>query len=178
MAAEPAAQTAFQLPNGAVTRADIGRLAREVETIDNFLRAGEIRQPGTPTQLPKTSKLFEEVVSINRLNMLNEPDRQTLTRFLQKIRVEAPVLHISFSSDPSPIFQQRLITWIRQQMHPQMVLQIGLQPSIGAGCVVRSTNKYFDFSLRQRFKDQRPLLISKLHGTEQTVAVAQPETAS
>ena len=62
------------------------------------------------------------------------------------------------------MFQQKLITWIRQQIHPYTLLQVGLHPSIGAGCIVRTTNKFFDFSLRHRFSDQRMLLISKLRG--------------
>lgn len=172
MVAEPAAAPQMQLPIGVITRADVGRLALEAESIDNFLRQAAVRQPGTPIQLPKASQLFDELVSINKLNVLQETDRQRLYQFLKTIRTSAPILHISFSTDPSAVFQQRLITWIRQQMHPFLLLQIGLQPNIGAGCEVRSTNKYYDFNLRQRFKDQRPLLISKLQGSKETAAPA------
>lgn len=158
------------LPNGAVTRADVGRLMLEAEAVDNFLSQAAVRQPGTSVQLPKTSRLLDEIVAANKLNLLQQADRQQLRDFLKQVRTKAPVLHISFNSDPSPIFQQRLITWIRQQLHPHTLLQIGLHPSIGAGCVVRTTNKFFDFSLRQRFSDQRMLLISKLRGVEDTPA--------
>lgn len=174
MVAEPASVPQLQLPTALVTRADAGRLAGETEAIDNFLRQAAIRAPGTNVQLPKTSRLFDEMVTINKLNMLQESDRKRLYQFLQAVRTTAPILHISFNTDPSPLFQQRLITWIRQQMHPFILLQIGLHPSIGAGCVVRSTNKYYDFSLRERFKEQRMLLISKLRSAE---PVASPEVA-
>ncbi len=160
--------TQLQLPIGVVTRADVGHLLREAESIDNFLRQAAIRKPGTSLQLPKSSQLFDEIISKNKLNMLHETDRRRIYQFLQAIKTTAPILHVGFSSDPSPLFQQRLITWIRQQIHPFVLLQIGLQPSIGAGCVVRSTNKYFDFSLRQKFSDQRMLLISKLRGADAT----------
>ncbi len=175
MAAEPTQQTQLQLPMGLVTRADAGRLAQEAEAIDNFLRQATVRTPGTNVQLPKTSRLFDETVTTNKLNLLVEADRQRLYQFLQTVRATAPILHISFNTDPSPVFLQGLITWIRQQMHPYLLLQIGLHPSIGAGCVVRSTNKYFDFSLRQRFADQRELLISKLTANDKvSKATAQP----
>ncbi len=179
MVAEPAAAPQLQLPIGVITRSDVGRLAGEAESIDNFLRQAAVREPGTPVQLPKTSQLFDEFITTNKLNVLQEADRQRLYQFLQTIRTSAPILHISFSTDPSAMFQQRLITWIRQQMHPYLLLQIGLQPNIGAGCEVRSTNKYYDFSLRQRFNDQRILLISKLRGVEVApadVVVSAPET--
>lgn len=166
MVDESAKPAQLQLPVGVVTRADVARLAFETEAVDNFLRQASIREAGTALQIPKASRLFDEIVSVNKLNMLQEADRQRLFQFLQTIRTKAPVLHMSFSTDPSPLFQQRLITWIRQQMHPFALIQIGLQPSIGAGCVVRSTNKYYDFSLRQRFTDKRMLLISKLRGVQ------------
>ena len=179
MADEP--QYQLQLPYAVVTRADVGRLVGEAEAIDNFLRQAAIRKPGTSLVLPKSSQIFDDIIDMNKLNMLQETDRKKLFQFLQAIRTTAPILHMGFSSDPSPIFQQRLVTWIRQQMHPYLLLQIGLQPSIGAGCVVRSTNKFYDFSLRERFKSQRTLLITKLRGSEEQVPVTgnnKPEEAT
>ncbi len=164
--------TGLQLPLGVVTHSDVGRLVQEAEAVDNFLGQAAIRQTGNPIQLPKSSRLFDEVVAINKLNMLQQADRQLLMRFLVAVRSTAPTLHISFSTDPSPMFQQRLITWIRQQIHPLVLLQIGLHPNIGAGCVVRTTNKYHDFSLRTRFSAQKELLISKLHLIEPAKPVA------
>ncbi len=173
MADESSKPPQLRLPVGVVTRADVGKLALETEAVDSFLRQVAIREAGTPMRLPKATRLFDEIVSINKLNMLQEVDRQRLLQFLQTIRTKAPVLHMSFSTDPSPLFQQRLITWMRQQMHPLVLLQIGMQPGIGAGCVVRSTNKYYDLSLRQRFTDKRMLLISKIQGVD---PVEQPQT--
>lgn len=185
MVAEPAPQAQIQIPLGAVTRADIGRLAKEAEAIDNFLQNASVRQPGTAVQLPKTSNLFDELVNTNRINLLQAADRQYLLKFLEELRVKAPTIHISFSTDPSSSFQVQLITWIRQQLHPYMLLRIGLQPSIGAGCMVRSTNKVFDFSLRQRFTDKKSALVELLHaGSPQQVAplptepVAEPSEAA
>ena len=161
---------ALQIPLGAVTRADVGRLAQEAESIDNFLQSAAVRQPGSPVQMPKTSNLFDELVNMNKLNLLQPADRQHLRRFLEELRMKAPTIHISFSSDPSPSFQVQLITWIRQQIDPNMLLRIGLQPSIGAGCMVRATNKVFDMTLRQRFLDSKPALVALLHGGSNTVA--------
>lgn len=170
-----------QLPGSIATAADVGRLQREVEAVDNFLRQAAIRQPGSPIQMPRTSKLFDELVTLNKVNVLVATERQQLSHFLESLRVGAPILHFSFNADPSPNFSAKLVTWIRQNIHPFALLQIGLQPTIGAGCVVRSTNKYFDFSLRQHFASQRPLLISKLKGVDEPAAhsvVTEPVAAT
>jgi hypothetical protein len=165
------------LPIQASGRADVGRLLREVEQLDNFLKQATIREPGTSMKLPKTSRLLDEFVSSNKLNLLHEVDRGRVLNFLIMVKAKAPVLHMSFSVDPAPSFVQKLMTWLRAEVHPLVLLQVGLQPNIGAGCVVRGTNKYFDFSLREHFKKQRPLLIEKIQGDMQDGAptqVAQP----
>ncbi len=156
---------AWVLPVGVTGRSDVTRLQGELEAVDNFLRQAAIRA-GNANQLPKTSQLFSELVASNKLNMLLESDRTELGKFLSALREKAPLLHISFNTDPSALFTQRLLTWLRQNIHQYVLLQIGLHPSIGAGCVVRTDNKYFDFSLRQRFTDQRELLIAQLRGQE------------
>ena len=171
--APDARATHMQLPIGAVTRSDVGSLSKEADAIDNFLAQAAIRQPGSALQLPKTSRLFDELVTINNLNLLRPADRKLLAQFLEVLRTKAPSIHISFNTDPSPLFLQRLVTWMRQQIHPFVLLRIGLHPSIGAGCVVRTNNKYYDFSMRQLFKDQSGLLLSKLRAGN---AMAPPES--
>jgi hypothetical protein len=152
------------LPTGVVTKTDVARLRREVEALDSVLRQTAIRQPGTAIKLPRTSRLLDELVAVNKLNVLHEADRDRLTSYLMTVHTKAPVLHMSFSADASPLFSQRLVAWLRQELHPMVLLQIGLQPTIGAGAVVRTTNKYFDFSLREHFAHQKGLLIQKLIG--------------
>ena len=157
-------QSVLILPLTAVSRMDVMRAIREIDALDDFLAQSAIRQPGTNVKLPKTSRVMDEVVEINKLNILVEADRKGLLKLMKQVYEEAPVLHISFSADPSPLFIQRLVSWLRVEVHPSVLLKIGLQPNIGAGCTIRTKNKYFDFSLRQNFKNQRQLLIRGLQG--------------
>ncbi len=108
--------------------------------------------------------MLDELLQNNKINALVEVDRKRLLNFLMTVRAKAPIIHMSFSADPSPAFTQKLITWLRENVHPLVLLQVGLQPNIGAGCIVRTTNKYFDLSLRQHFANQQELLMVKLHG--------------
>lgn len=153
----------LQLPLDAVSRGDINRLERELLALDEFVASSKVREAGKQPKMPRTSKLFEELVELNKLNALIADDRAKLKTYLSWLKQNAPVIHISFSSDPSPLFTQKLIGWLRQNIHPSLLLSIGLQPSIGAGCIVRTANKYFDLSLRQRFSEKRDVLAAKLH---------------
>lgn len=168
----PEQQRSVIIPLGLSTVVDLGRIIRELESVDDFLRQGAIRQPGSPMQLPKTSKLFEELVSGSKLNMLQPDDRAYLRTSLEWMRQKAPVLHVAFASDPSPAFLEKLTGWLRQNISPIVLVKVGLRPNIGVGCVVRTTNKYFDFSLKQRFIEQRPALMKELFGPE-TAAAAE-----
>lgn len=170
----------LQLPVSVITNSDVGRLVRELETVDALLNQSAIQQAGVQPQLPALSRILNEIVASNKLNILNPQDRLKLAALLKSVHDTAPVLHMGFSVDPSPIFLQRLMTWLRLQIHPHVLVQVGLLPNIGAGCALRTTNKYFDFSLRQRFADAQPLLIAKLRADAEAepVAAASQEPTS
>jgi len=153
----------LQLPANIAGRADIGRLLRELEALGSYMDSAGIKEPGGKPKLPKTSQLLDEILQQNNLNASHGDDRLILENFLKKAKTEAPLIHISFSADPPPAFTNKLVTWLRREIHPMVLLQIGLQPGIGAGCVLRTANKQFDLSLRQHFVNQREMLISKLH---------------
>ena len=158
----PSSQVAYQLPELVTSQADVGRLLRELEAIDDTLLSQTLRKNAAETKMLKTSRLMDQTVELNKLNLLQQADRRQLRVFLAAVRQHAPVLHMSFSADPSPAFVGKLMAWLRREIHPLVLLNIGLQPSIGAGCVVRSTNRYFDFSLRQDFAKKRNLLLKEL----------------
>lgn len=165
----------FVLPDSIVGPVDAGRLSREMEQLDDYLRQAAIRKTGAAMQLPKTTGLLDELAEANHLNLLQAADRRRLVNFLHGLSEKAPVLHVSFAADPSPAFTAKIVHWLRQNIHPFVLVQVGLQPSIAAGCTVRTTNKYFDFSLRQHLLQNRQMLINALAKLDaQPVAAAQP----
>ncbi len=159
----------LKLPVLVASPTDVGRLARELEALDDSLLQLKLRKGGEAVHMPKTSQLMDETIQLNKLNLLQATDRKQLLKFLQAVKKQAPVMHASFSSDPSVAFIEKLMTWLRREVHPQILLTIGLQPTIGAGCMIRSTNHYFDFTLRHKFDAQRDMLIEKLGGAQAPV---------
>jgi hypothetical protein len=150
------------LPLLVYSPADVGRLLREIELIDDTMHQLGLRTGGKEVKMPKTSRLMDQIVQMNKLNLLKPSDRDVLKRFLVVIHDTSPVMHVSFSVDPSAVFVEKLMAWLRQEIHPLLLITIGLQPSIGGGCIVRTTNHQFDFSLRQYFAKQRDLLVKQL----------------
>jgi|SRR5581483_439291 len=151
--------TPLKLPYAVVSRSDVGRLLRELDSLEAALKRKTAKKD--EPMLP-VSRLLDEIAEENKCNLLQAEDRGSLKAFLKTVYEGAPLLHFSFSVDPSPRFLSSLVAWLRQEIDPLVLLQLGLEPSLGAGCVLRTTNRNFDFSLRQHFAKQQKLLIGKI----------------
>ena len=165
----------FTLPAAVVEPADIRRLSRELEELDDFLRQANIRKGGEATAAPKVTKTLDALADANGLNLLQAVDRAKAASFLDELVRNAPVVHMSFATDPSAAFTAKIVTWLRKNIHPLLLVQIGLQPSIAAGCIVRTNNKVFDFSLRQYVVERKDLL-TKAIGSMETSKQPPTET--
>lgn len=141
---------------------EVRRLKRELEALDEFMRQAALRDRGTQPALPRLSRLLDALAADNNRNLLLANEREVLRQYLETVEKTAPTVHISFASDPSSSFTAQLVGWLRNNIHPDAMLQVGLQPTIAAGCVVRTPNKVFDLSLRQRLSQQSSLLLEAL----------------
>jgi len=154
------------VPTSVVTYVDVAHLGREIEAIDAFLQQAQLRKAGESVTMPKLSAMLGELAQVNQLNLLDASDRAKLLQFIQVLKKSAPVIHVSFAAEPSLTFLYKLCAWFRKEVSPHTLLHVGLQPSIAAGCIVRTNSKYFDFSLRQHLTQQKPELAKILGGKE------------
>jgi hypothetical protein len=51
---------------------------------------------------------------------------------------------------------------LRREIDPNTLVVVGLDPSIGAGSIVRTVNQVFDFSLSTRLKKNHTILGTKI----------------
>ncbi len=162
----PAAKEApkMVLPTLVFGAVEIHRLQREIESLEDFLQQAALRQTGEKNAeaLPRVSRLLDALASENSCNLLKKAERERLVQFLQTVSQSAPSIHMSFATDPSAAFIAKIVSWLRANIHPLVLLQIGLQPSIAAGTVIRTTNHVFDLSLRSHFDAQKAQLIASL----------------
>lgn len=155
------ARDILRLPNSVVSRIQIARLLRELENLQEVLQqealkdAIDLSARVTPTLM----ELAEE----NKLDLRLEDERDHLIAFLNELKTQAPVVHMSFAAQAPDDFMAKIVKWFRKEVHPLVLIEVGLQPSIAAGCVVRTTNKYFDFSVGQKLRKNRAQLVKKIH---------------
>ena len=155
-------QFKLKLPDRIAGTADLAKTQRELEKVDDFLYQTRIRTPGRPVTLPKSSKMLDDLAEINAMSLLEEAERKKLLEALANLAENPPVMHISFASEPSSSFLQKIVAWSRQNIDPYLLVNVGLQPSVIVGCEVRTTNKVFDMSLRNKFEQMHDVLAKKL----------------
>lgn len=174
VAAKPAGT--LQLPILVFGVVEVRRLKRELEALEEYMAQASTREPGKQPALPRVSRLLDALASENHLNLLQSDHCQQLKTFLLHVEREAPVIHMSFATDPSSAFTAKIVTWLRVSIAPDVLLEVGLQPTIAAGAIVRTTNKIFDLSLRDRFDAAGNVLLESLE--EEAMAGLKVATAS
>lgn len=156
----------FILTPSVVTSLDIGRAIREAEKLDDFLYQSKIRSPGSQQPMPKVTRMLEGLAEANGLSLLNATHRKHLIGNLEKIKTSGKKIHISFAVEPAPAVMQKIVIWLRENIAADLIINVGVQPTISVGCVVRTTNKVFDMSLRHRFADSKKMLAEIVEKTK------------
>lgn len=156
---------------------DLGRLIRELDALEDAILQTGLRDKEHEVKLPAMSLSMERTLELNKINLLEKDERKLLREFLVASKTQAPVLHMSFGTDPAPAFIEKLVTWLRREIHPSVLVTVGLQPNLGVGCIVRTTNKYFDLSLKQDFIKKRDLLTQLISATKTRTPKPEQEVA-
>ncbi len=154
-------ETAFYIPVGITSKADVSRLLRELESLEENVRQSHLQKKPGSTKV-NISQIMQEIAHVNSIDLRTTTARKTLAENLQQLKKSAPIVHISFASSPRAQFLANITGWFRREVHPHVLLEVGMQPGIAAGCVIRTTNKFFDFSLRKKMLDNTAVLAQKL----------------
>ena len=156
--------TAFSLPAAVVSRRDLARLVNEAEHIDDELTAAEVRARKTKqvAETPAFSGQFTDFLSDNKLDFAESKVRTDIIKELRVLKTKAPVVHTTFAVPADIESLQTLAAWFRKSVHPQVLLEIGLQPALVAGVYVRTPNHVHDMSLRSALAGKRDVLVKDL----------------
>ena len=154
----------YSIPATLVSRSDLARLAREVEDIDNELEAQKARAGGKEVSyvLPNMSRSLNDFAEANKLNVADGQQRAELKKHLRTLKDHAPIMHFTFAVEAEPAFLQQLVAWVRQEIHPQALLAVGLQPALAGGTYLRTPSHVHDFSLRSLLQSKREVMVKEL----------------
>lgn len=143
-----------------VTPIELGKIQRELFAIDDFLV--QAKNKSAHTAMPTPGPLLQSLITSSKLDMLKSDERTQLVNQLKYVRRTAPVVHITFASTPSKRALRALVKWFRANIHPNTLIEPGVQASIGGGCLVRTSTKTFDFSIQKILAETKPNLARSL----------------
>lgn len=154
----------FVLPVSLMTRSDLRRVIAELESVDNDLVTESIHQRTghqTDSQVVLSDTL-SQCIEANEVDLYDQSARAGLLSQLRRLNVATPIIHMTFASTVKRDVLVRLVDWLRQKVHPQALVSIGLQPSLIGGLHIRTTNRVFDMSIRSQLADGREIIIREL----------------
>ncbi len=152
------------LPASVVSKADVARLAAELERIDSDLSTNTVRSKvGASTfEVPPMSRQLADFVLENKLDIATATTRTQLIKRVGAMKDTLPIVHMTFASEADRESLGQLALWLRTSVHPQAVIDVGLQPGLVAGVYLRTANRVFDLSLKGALKQGRGILASDL----------------
>lgn len=159
-----AAHTGLALPASVVSRVDLSRLVRELEVVDAALTtiAARAKVGVQPTAMPGLSRALTEFLTTNKLSLADSKARGALIAAMRQLKDRAPTIHMTFATEADRTSLQQIAQWLRSSVHPQAVIDVGLQPGLVAGVYLRTSNKVFDLSLRGALQAGRAILAKDL----------------
>lgn len=155
------AQNVFTLPSTLISLVDIAHLMRDIEQYDDAVTARETRMRSgvavAQSQI-KTTEAMRDFLEVNQLRLEDSRQRRELQVALERMKKTIPVVHMTFATEAHREHLEQMVMWVRTHLHPQAVIDVGLQPSLIAGVYIRTSNQVYDFSLRGALQDGRTLL--------------------
>jgi len=158
------AQQSLKLPASLISPTDVARLIRELEQVENEFEQQKVHNPGASLVVPNLTRGLASLCQDNAIDIANDEARSALRAQMITIKNSAPVLHMTFASDAEPDVVSELTTWIRDKLHPLALITTGVQPNLVGGCVIRTPDHIYDFSLRERFHSHRSSFVEALQG--------------
>ncbi|MGK2896044.1 MAG: F0F1 ATP synthase subunit delta [Candidatus Saccharimonadales bacterium] len=154
----------FVLPLNVVSKADVSRLVREAEWLNNELTTIGVRaKVGQPSiDHPPVSDQLRDFFEENKLSFEVGSERAAVIKQLRQLKEKSPVIHITFAVVADGESLQSLVAWIRTTLHPQAVITVSIQPALVAGVYVRTPNHVYDMSLRGKLAGHHELLSYEL----------------
>lgn len=154
----------YILPAAVISRVDIARLVLELERIDNEQTTAAVRKKAGKNEKADMiiSKNLSDFLHQNKLSIDLSKDRTKLIKDMRKLKEKAPAMHMTFAVPADGESLQKLVQWLRNSIHPQAVLEVGLQPALVAGVNIRTPNHVMDFSMRGLIEKQHGILTEEL----------------
>ena len=147
---------AFNLPSDINSPQLLEAVSFEVERLRSWLSDSEVKQKvgataaGEPSRSPETQALIDGWLEGKPMTA------DTLGELIAELAKLKPItVHVTLAALPGEGLKLTLIEWFRKNCRPDLLISFSADRTIGGGLVIRTPNRIFDYSFRQRLIDGR-----------------------
>lgn len=144
----------------------LGLLLWELDMVINKLRNDQVRQrvlPGTHAEPITVSLLLQGVLEGSNVNKNDLHAVEELSGELERIRDALPQVSLILGNPPSLVIKQQIVSWLRREIHPQILCNFVVRSDLGGGAILRTKANQYDFSFRTQ-------LLQKKHRIQELVS--------
>jgi F0F1-type ATP synthase delta subunit len=150
----------FKLPLSVSQPVELNRLIHELTQLNEDISQETIRNPNIKPDI-KVSAKMTDVLEANNIDITAKEHRDSLLNVFNRLNERGRVINVSFASEASPEFIAKITEWFRNEIDPYCFIIVGINPTIGVGCIARTNNKVFDMSLKGGLSSTRELLTNR-----------------
>jgi len=147
---------AFNLPSAIYTPQLLQAVDFEVERLRTWISDSAVkRKVGStpapePSHSPETQLVLDSWLGGQAMNVTQ------LTELISQLRALKPVtVYVTLAALPGEALRLHLVQWFRSSCREDVLINFSADRTIGGGIIVRTPNRIFDFSFRQRLVDGR-----------------------
>jgi hypothetical protein len=155
---------AFNLPPSVNTPQLLEAVHFEVERLRTWLSDRQVKQKvgafagNEPSRSPETQVVIDGYLE----GKVMTPE--LLSGLLDELAKLKPVtVHLTLAALPSESLKRTLIDWFRTNCRADLLINFSADRTIGGGLIVRTPNRIFDYSFRQRLIDGRSKIPELIH---------------
>lgn len=152
------------LPRSVLSMKDLTRLLRELEELDaGYVEASARAKIAAKADWqPALSAALEDFLAANPIDLSVLKERSRLIGSVRHLKQQAPLTHLTFAAVPDTESLMKIGSWLRENVHPQTLIRVGLQPDLVGGVYVRTTNQVLDMSVRAQLANHRHVIAQEL----------------
>lgn len=164
----------IELPASIVGLRDLRTCVKVLERLTSQLvnesiqiKAGIEDKTASPAALPE---MLQELVTLSGMGVNSERQSEALKKQLLELVQHAPRIQLQFASEPDATMKRRLVAWLRSNIHRNLLIDIHVNPGVGGGFIVETTQRRYDFSWRTYLEHQSEHLTQKIREAAQAEA--------
>lgn len=143
------AKTSFELPAEVYSIDQVLFCAEELERLAADLarqrRASSKTKAGELIISPETESLLKLLPAAHQND---EAALETLRSQLETVAAQWPAIHLVMAVPASRKLKHELVTWVRSEISPQILVEFSADPEIAGGIVIRTKSHIIDCSFR------------------------------